>query len=165
MKRHTRTLIVGVSALVALGTVSACSGGTSTEATSSEATTTSAAATVKAFPPSAKYIADIPTKDGQTMTVGIAVDGADITAYACNGVDDEAWFFSDHADGKLDITGKFHDTLKAEFDGTATGGHRSWFGRRAINTPRVRRFPAAVECATRMSAVVPPRLTRERNLC
>ena len=39
MKKHTRTLLLGVSAMFALGTLSACSGGSSTEATTtSEAT-------------------------------------------------------------------------------------------------------------------------------
>ena len=55
--------------------------------------------------------------DGKTMTIGIAVDGAEIAAYACNGTDDEAWFFGNQTDGKIDITSRFKDTLKAEFDG------------------------------------------------
>ena len=42
--------------------------------------------------------------DGKKMTIGISVDGDQITAYACNGVDDEAWFFGNQADGRLDIT-------------------------------------------------------------
>jgi hypothetical protein len=118
MKKHTRTLLIGVSALVALGTLCACSGGTSTEAT----TTPGAAETATAFPPSAKYIADMTAADGKPMTIGIAVDGADVTAYACNGVDDEAWFFGNQTDGKIDITSRFRDTLKAGFDGTDVEG-------------------------------------------
>ena len=51
------------------------------------------------------------------MTIGIAVDGTEIAAYACNGTDDEAWFFGNQNDGKIDITSRFRDTLKAEFDG------------------------------------------------
>ena len=51
------------------------------------------------------------------MTIGIAVDGTEIAAYACNGTDDEAWFFGNQKDGKIDITSRFKDTLKAEFDG------------------------------------------------
>ena len=51
------------------------------------------------------------------MTIGIAVEGNDIAAYACNGVDDEAWFFGTQNTGSIDITGKFRDTLKASFDG------------------------------------------------
>ena len=60
--------------------------------------------------------------DGKTMTIGIAVDGAEVAAYACNGTDDEAWFFGNQTDGDIDITSKFRDTLKAEFDGTDVEG-------------------------------------------
>jgi len=123
MKKHTRALLIGVSALVAVGTLSACSRGTSTEATTTpEPATTTAAETATAFPPSAKYIADMTAADGKTMAIGIAVDGADVTAYACNGFDDEAWFFGNQADGNIDITSRFRDTLKAEFDGTDVEG-------------------------------------------
>jgi hypothetical protein len=122
MKKLTRTLLVGISAFVALGTLSACSGGTSTEATptTEAATTTSAAAT--AFPQSARYVADMKAADGKTMTIGISVDGAEVAAYACNGTDDEAWFFGNQTDGKIDLTSRFRDTLAAEFDGTNVTG-------------------------------------------
>lgn len=123
MKKHLRTLLVGVSALVALGTLSACSGGTSTEATSSPApapaTTT---ATESAFPQSARYVADMKAADGKTMTIGISVDGAEVAAYACNGTDDEAWFFGNQTGGKIDITSRFRDTLTAQVDGTDVKG-------------------------------------------
>jgi hypothetical protein len=123
MKRHLRTLLVSVSALIALGTMSACSSGTTTEATNtSEAVTTPPAATAKPFPQSARYIADMKAPDGKTMTIGISVDGASIAAYACNGTDDEAWFFGNQADGKIDVKSRFRDTLKAEFNGTDIGG-------------------------------------------
>ena len=123
MKKHLRTLIVGVSALIALGTLSACSGGKTTEATNtSEAVTTPPAATAKPFPQSARYIADMKAADGKPMTIGISVDGASIAAYACNGTDDEAWFFGNQTDGKLDIKSRFRDTLKAEFNGTDVAG-------------------------------------------
>lgn len=122
MKKLTRTLLVGISAFVALGTLSACSGGSSTEATptSEAATTTTAAAT--AFPQSARYVADMKAADGKTMTIGISVDGAEIAAYACNGTDDEAWFFGNQTDGTIDITSRFRDTLAADFDGTNVVG-------------------------------------------
>jgi len=123
MKKHLRTLLVGVSALVALGTLSACSGGTSTEATSSPepapATTT---ATESGFPQSARYVADMTAADGKTMTIGISVDGTEVAAYACNGTDDEAWFFGNQTDGKIDIKSRFRDTLTAEFNGTDVAG-------------------------------------------
>ena len=122
MKKHFRTLLVGVSALVALG-MSACSGGSSTEAT----TTTAAApatttATESAFPQSARYVADMTAADGKTMTIGVAVEGADVAAYACNGTDDEAWFFGDQTDGKINITSRLRDTLTAQFNGTGVDG-------------------------------------------
>ena len=125
MRKFTRTLLVGVSAMIALGTLSACSGGKSTDAASSESPTpapTTASATAAPFPQAAKYIADMPAAADKTMTIGIAVDGTEIAAYACNGVDDEAWFFGNHADGSIDITGKFHDTLKASYNGTDVVG-------------------------------------------
>jgi hypothetical protein len=123
MKKHLRTLLVGVSALIALGTLSACSGGKTTEATNtSEAVTTPPAKTATPFPQSARYIADMKAADGKTMTIGISVDGSAIAAYACNGTDDEAWFFGNQTDGRLDIKSRFHDALKAEFTGSDVAG-------------------------------------------
>jgi hypothetical protein len=61
-------------------------------------------------------------KDGKKMTIGISVDGNDVTAYACNGIDDEAWFFGNQADGAIDITSKFRDTLKASVAGSDVKG-------------------------------------------
>jgi len=126
MKKLTRTLLVGISAFVALGTLAACSGGSSNQATtSSEApttTTTSAEATPTAFPQSGRYVADMKAPDGKTMTIGISVEGDEIAAYACNGTDDEAWFFGNQADGKIDVKSRFRDTLTAEFDGTNVAG-------------------------------------------
>src|ERR1700754_4495192 len=114
MRKHTRSLILGVSAILALGTLSACSSGSSTEATSAPSTAAPATtAATDAFPASARYIADMPMKDGKTMTLGVAVDGEKVVAYACDGTDDEAWFFGKQDGGALDITGKFKDTLKA----------------------------------------------------
>lgn len=113
MRTLTRTLLVGAAAML---TLTACSDGTDT------ATTPSASATATSFPQSAKYIADMPAADGKTMTIGIAVDGDQVAAYACNGVDDEAWFFGDQTDGSIDIAGKFRDTLSASIDGADVVG-------------------------------------------
>ncbi|MCT7660046.1 hypothetical protein [Mycobacterium deserti] len=121
MKKLTRTLLVGVSALVALGTLSACSGGSSPEATSSSEPGTTTA-TASAFPQSARFVADMKAADGKTMTIGISVDGTKVAAYACNGTNDEAWFFGDQADGKIDLKSRFRDTLSAEFNGTDVAG-------------------------------------------
>ena len=124
MKKITRTLLVGISAMVALGTLSACSGGSSTEATSSsETATTTTAAEAKPFPQSARYIADMKSADGKTMTIGISVDGAEVAAYACNGTNDEAWFFGNQTNGLIDLKSRFRDTLAAEFDGANVEGN------------------------------------------
>lgn len=127
MSSHPRTLLVGVSALFAFGTLSACSGGSSTEATSSAPASTPTTASAAAFPESAKYIADM-EKDGRTMTIGIAVDGDSIAAYACNGSNDEAWFFGDEKNGAIDLTSRFRDTLTASFDGTDVDGNLTMDG-------------------------------------
>jgi hypothetical protein len=122
MKKHFRTLLVSVSALIALGTLSACSGGKTTEATPTSEAVTTPPATATPFPPSARYVADMKAADGKTMSIGISVDGASIAAYACNGTDDEAWFFGNQADGKIDVKSRFRDTLSAHFTGNEVQG-------------------------------------------
>ncbi len=120
MNTYIRILLMGVIALLAVGSLSACSSGTkqASETTeSSSASTGPAPAAAAPFPQSAKYIADTKSPDGRPMVIGIAVDGTQIAAYACNGTDDEAWFFGDQKDGKINITSRFKDTLKAEFNG------------------------------------------------
>lgn len=126
MKKYIRILLLGVIALLAFGTLSACSSGTKEATETSESTAASEAsetsatpapATASPFPQSAKYIADTKSPDGKPMVIGIAVDGTEIAAYACNGTDDEAWFFGNQKDGKIDITSRFKDTLTAEFNG------------------------------------------------
>jgi hypothetical protein len=119
MRIFLRTLLTGLIAMLALAALSACSSGTSTEATSTSQASSAAAPTP--FPQSARYMADI-KKDGKVMAIGISVDGNEITAYACNGVDDEAWFFGNQAEGKIDITSKFRDTLAASFNGSDVKG-------------------------------------------
>jgi hypothetical protein len=123
MKKHIRILLLGVIALLAVGALPACSSSTSTNETKASETSTSAApATPAPFPQSAKYIADTKSPDGKPMVIGIAVDGTDIAAYACNGTDDEAWFFGDQKEGKINITSRFKDTLSAEFNGKEVVG-------------------------------------------
>jgi hypothetical protein len=117
MKKNIRILLLGVIALLALGPLPACSSGTSTEETKASEKSVTAPATAAPFPQSAKYIADMKAADGKTMTIGVAVDGDQIAAYACNGTDDEAWFFGNQKDGKIDISSRFKDTLTARFDG------------------------------------------------
>jgi hypothetical protein len=118
MRKHTRSLIIGVSAILAFGTLSACSGSSKTEANPTPSSAPApATAVTDNFPDAARYIADMPMKDGRTMTLGVAVDGDKVVAYACDGSKDEAWFFGNQTDGALDITGKFQDNLTASYDG------------------------------------------------
>ncbi|MGE2720718.1 hypothetical protein [Mycolicibacterium celeriflavum] len=124
MKRLTRILFVAFGAMLALGALSACSGGSSSDSTpTADATTTTATSeAVQPFPQSGRYVADMKSPDGKAMTIGISVDGAQVAAYACNGTDDEAWFFGEQADGKIDLKSRFRDTLSARFDGTGVEG-------------------------------------------
>lgn len=115
MLTHLRTLLVSIGALLALS-LAACSGGSSPEAAESVAATP---ATTLA--PPGTYIADV-TRNGRAMTIGITVDGSEIAAYACNGADDEAWFFGSQSTGRIDIDSRFRDTLEATFDGTDVEG-------------------------------------------
>jgi hypothetical protein len=142
MVRHLRAasrLLVSLVALVVL--VSACSG-TSSESPGSSGAPTSAAT----FPPSGTFIADI-DKGGKKVSIGIAVDGADIAAYACNGTDDEAWFFGSQSDGRIDITSRFRDTLEATFDGTAVAGDLTMNGVGYRFTAAAAQAPAGVYTA------------------
>lgn len=116
MRKQLRILVVGVAATFALGTVPACSGGSGVEANSP------APSVATKFPQSAHYIADMPIADGKTMTIGVAVEGDKVAAYACDGSSDEAWFFGTQRDGSLDITSKYQDTVKASFNGTDVVG-------------------------------------------
>lgn len=117
MKTLLRTLLVMVAGLVVLGTLSACSGGSSTEASSPSSTSST-----PSLPKAATYVADMEA-GGKKMTIGISVDGDQIAAYACNGVDDEAWFFGTQTDGRVDVTNKFRDTLAASFAGSDLTGN------------------------------------------
>ncbi|MBB2993008.1 hypothetical protein FHR72_004515 [Mycolicibacterium iranicum] len=121
MRNHTRSLLAGLSALVAFGTLSACTSNSTPEATSPSqpAPETSSAAP---FPESARYMADMAAADGKPMTIGISVDGSSVAAYACNGTDDEAWFFGDQTGGALDLKSRFRDTLAAQFTGSDVTG-------------------------------------------
>jgi hypothetical protein len=119
MVRHqcsSLRLLLSIVAVLTIGALSACSG-TSSDSGGSSAAPTSA----PTFPTSGTFIADI-DKGGKKVSIGIAVDGADIAAYACNGTDDEAWFFGSQSDGRIDITSRFRDTLEATFDGAAIEG-------------------------------------------
>lgn len=99
-------LVVVLGFVVALGT--ACSSESSSEP--------------QTFPETARYMADATSADGAGMAIGISVDGGSVAAYACNGTDDEAWFFGEQSDGAIELTSRMRDTLKAEVDGTGVTG-------------------------------------------
>ena len=121
MRQHIRSALTGLTALLMVGTLSACTNSSTTEATSSSppAPQTSSPAPL---PESARYMADMTAPGGKTMTIGISVAGSDVAAYACNGTDDEAWFFGNQTDGAIDLTSRFRDTLAATFHGTDLRG-------------------------------------------
>lgn len=116
MRNQLGIFVAGIAMTLALGSVPACSSGSGTEPASP------ASSAVKGFPESGHYIADMPMADGKTMTIGVAVEGDDVAAYACDGSSEEAWFFGTQKEGALDITSKYQDTLKASFDGTGVVG-------------------------------------------
>lgn len=68
MRKPFRTLMISTGALIALGSLPACSGGSpsgpATEAESSTTATSAAAAPAEDFPQTARYIADMPMPDG-----------------------------------------------------------------------------------------------------
>ncbi|WP_163799860.1 hypothetical protein [Mycolicibacterium sediminis] len=159
MRRHLRTLLVGLSALTALATLSACSGGSSSQSSPTAAPSSTTASGPAPFPASARYMADAEA-DGKKMTIGISVDGDSIAAYACNGVDDEAWFFGEQSDGSVDITSRFRDTLNASFDGTDVTGDLTMNGvtydfRAAAVSAPAGMYTAALD-GTRASWIVRP---------
>jgi len=108
MRTLLRTLLVTLFAVGTIAILSACSGGSPGPAPAPVPTT-------------ATYVADMQT-EGKKMSIGISVDGDHVTAYACNGVDDEAWFFGDQSGGRVDVTSKFRDTLTATVDGSDVSG-------------------------------------------
>ncbi|PQD98535.1 hypothetical protein CYL16_22785 [Mycobacterium sp. EPG1] len=122
MRKTTRFLLTAVSATMAFGTLSGCTGNSTTDATTTPAQPAPETTSAVAFPATARYMADMAAPDGKTMTIGVSVDGTEVAAYACNGIDDEAWFFGKQTDGAIDLKSRFRDTLAADFDGTELVG-------------------------------------------
>ena len=118
MKQYTRALVVGAGALIAMGMLTACSGGPQHVASPTDMTTS----TGSPMPSSATFIADMPEKDGTMMTMAIAVAGEKIVAYTTNGTTDEAWFFGTQKDGRLDLMSMYGDNLEASLDGNTVSG-------------------------------------------
>jgi hypothetical protein len=114
MKKHTRARVAGAFAVIALGTLTACSSGSQQAASSTS--------TAAPMPSSATFIADVPESNGQTMTMAVTVEGEKVVAYATNGTNDEAYFFGSQKDGHMDLMSMYGDNLKASFDGGRLSG-------------------------------------------
>lgn len=155
MGAHRRVVLTCSGALVALGALSACGGSGPAEPGAAQ----SSSATAVAFPPSATYVADV-EKDGTPMTLAITVDGRNVAAYACNGEDDEAWFFGEQNAGGIAIESRFRDTLTASFDGSAVEGDLNMDGTTFDFTAAPAEAPAGIYTAaadgTRASWIVRP---------
>ena len=79
-------------------------------------------ATALAMPQSGTFVADMAEPDGNTMALGIAVEGEMVTAYATDGTSDEAVFMGTQSNGTMTLISPYQDQLTATFDGNAING-------------------------------------------
>ena len=79
-------------------------------------------ATALAMPQSGTFVADMAEPDGNTMALGIAVEGEMVTAYATDGTSDEAVFMGTQSNGTMTLTSPYQDQLTASFDGSNVNG-------------------------------------------
>lgn len=80
-----------------------------------------------AFPRTADYEADIPTRNG-TIVLEISVDGSTATAYACDNVGIEEWLNGGAANGLVNLTSEDGDSrLEGSHTGNAIEG-TLWVG-------------------------------------
>lgn len=115
--KRSRVLVLAAGAIVAVTALTACSGGATEAPAGSEKSSTAAA-----MPETGNYIAEIPGQDGATITMGLAVEGDQVAAYATNGTNDAAWLFGTQQDGSMELISPYQDDLKASFDGTDVTG-------------------------------------------
>lgn len=118
MKRYSGAVAVGIGAVIALGSATACSSSSRDTAPPSAAMT----AAVTPMPTSASFVTDAPESNGDAMTMAITVEGNKVVAYATNGTDDEAYFFGTQSDGHLDMMSMYGDHLTGSFDGRQLSG-------------------------------------------
>lgn len=148
MTKFIRTLLIGVGAVLMLGTFTACSSGTTEEATTTTSeTTTAETTTAEAMPETATFIAEMPEAEGHAMTMAITVEGDQVAAYACNGTDDEAWFFGSQENGSMNLTSKFGDTMAASFTGGELTGTLTMNDKVQTFTARSASGPAGIYTA------------------
>ena len=112
MNKYNRTLVLAAGAIAAVSTLPV----------SSLANAAPPAGDTVAFPESGSYIADLPGRDGMTMTMAITVDGDNVAAYATNGVNDEAYFTGTEQNGSIDLTSTYQDHVTGAFDGSTVNG-------------------------------------------
>jgi len=113
----SRNAIASATAVILLGLgLSGCS-----SAPSQEGSATPSSAAPAQVPDSARYMADMQS-EAKPMVLGISVEGENVAAYACNGSDEEAWFFGTQKDGNVQITSRFGDTLQGRFNGDQVEG-------------------------------------------
>jgi hypothetical protein len=111
--------------------VTACGGDKQTaEDTPTRGETPPSTTTAAAMPQKATLIADMPGTEGKpSMAMAVTIDGDRVVAYACNGTNDEAWFFGTQKDGVMNLTNKYQDTMTASYEGTKLTGSMT------MNTP------------------------------
>jgi hypothetical protein len=107
--RCCRALTSAAGAAVALGVLAGCS-------------STPAASPAAPMPKAATFLTDVAEPDGTTMTMAVTVEGDKAVAYATNGTDIDAYFFGTQANGKMDLTSMYADSITASFDGTKVSG-------------------------------------------
>jgi hypothetical protein len=116
MMNHKAIATLAGAAAVAVGFLTACSGGN--QAASPDTATVSSSAA--AMPTSMTFIADMPAVGGETMAV--VVENDKVVAYVTNGKNDEARFVGNQQDGKMELMSEYGDTLTASYDGSALTG-------------------------------------------
>ena len=122
MKMYTRALMVGVGAVLALGTFTACSSGTTEQAATTSETTPAATTTAAAMPETGDFITEVQKPDGSTMTMAIAVEGENVVAYSTNGTNNETYLFGTQKDGQMELMSMYADEVTASFDGSNLNG-------------------------------------------
>lgn len=117
--KHRRIAVLAAAGAIAVVTLGACA---TSPAAPPDDTTSETTVPAAAMPQSGTFIADMAEPDGQTMTLGIAVDGDEVTAFATDGTSEEASFVGTQQDGAMTLTSPYQDQLTATFDGSNVNG-------------------------------------------
>lgn len=118
MKRTSALASLAAGAVIAFGTLTACSSGSTDTATPAAPTSS-----VAAMPAVANFIADMPGAGGTDMTtIALAVEGDKVVGYATNGTNEDAYFVGTQSNGRMDLTSMYADQLTASYDGSTVSG-------------------------------------------